>query len=193
MSTDFKSVPAQRVLHRSYAWKLWIIRTDKSYSAALDSFQRFHVLFFKRTPGSWGIFYMRSHKRVVCLGLNWLLPEKFLRSRRSIFIALCFTDFTWESHSRLSCIKTARYLRQEIRIPVGYYRACNQLETLRGDLVIDMTKLKFICQAAAQQDRVSRSCLNKLTSWTFETSEWRTASSANNLILKLRLCTISLM
>lgn len=57
---------------------------------------------------------MRSHKRVVCLGLNILFPETFLRSKPSIFIALCFTDFTRESHSRLSCIKTPRYLWQEI-------------------------------------------------------------------------------
>ena len=44
----------------------------------------------------------------------WLLPEKFLRSRPSIFIALSLTDFTRKSHYRLSCIKTPRYLWQEI-------------------------------------------------------------------------------
>ena len=71
-------------------WKLW----------------HFYVLFFKRAPGSWHIFYMGSHERVA--------PEKFLRNRPSIFIALCLTDFTWEPHSRLSCIKTPRYLWQEI-------------------------------------------------------------------------------
>ena len=57
---------------------------------------------------------MRSHKRVVCLGLNILFPETFLRSKPSVFIALCLTDFTRESHYSLSCIKTPRYLWQEI-------------------------------------------------------------------------------
>ena len=64
---------SQRMLRRGYAGKLWKL-------------WRFYVLFFKRAPGSWHIFYMGSHERVV--------PEKFLRNRPSIFIALCLTDFT---------------------------------------------------------------------------------------------------
>ena len=69
------------------------------------------------------------------------------------------------SHQRDVCIKTPRYLWQEIDCS-GQLQSLKPAGNLRGDLVIDMmlhlVKLKFIFQAEAQQDRVSRSSWNKL-------------------------------